>query len=91
MNISAETLRKEFLRSERKNLGRFIKETRVYKAKQLLQSTSLRCFEICFETGFKREDTGARVFKRVTGITMEEFRANHANGRAKPSIPKLPT
>lgn len=72
--VSSETLRKEFLRNERRTLHTFIIETRILRAQKLLKETQMRCFEICFAVGFTQEDTAAKTFKRVTGQTMEEYR-----------------
>ena len=72
--ISSETLRREFFRRMRFHLHEFIAKKRIEKMKHLLLKTYKRCFEICFEVGFKREDTAAKVFKRLARQTMEEYR-----------------
>ncbi len=76
-DLSGETLRRTIRRAEGVSLSRFITQVRVEKAKALLRETDLLCFEVCFEVGFKREDTGAKVFKRVAGCTMEAWRARN--------------
>jgi|WetSurMetagenome_2_1015567.scaffolds.fasta_scaffold185390_2 transcriptional regulator GlxA family with amidase domain len=78
--VSPETLRKSFVRDERTSLSDFVITERVERAKDLLVSTRLRCFEIAFDAGFSREDVGARAFRRLTGETMEHFRSTHASG-----------
>ena len=83
-DLSAETLRRIFRRAEGIGLSRFITQVRVEKAKALLRETDRLCFEVCFAVGFKREDTGAKVFKRVTGCTMEAWRRQNRQ-------PKRPT
>lgn len=77
---SAETMRKQFWRKEKRSLSAFILTTKVEKAKRLLLETDLLCKEVCFEAGFRREDTGADIFKRVVGVTMTRFRLS---GRLK--------
>ncbi len=74
LDISAETLRKQFRRREGIPISRFIRLAKVEIAKKLLAETDKYCFEICFEVGFSREDGGSRTFKRVTGMTMGEYR-----------------
>lgn len=74
LEIPVETLRKQFRRREGIPISRFITLMKVEKAKELLAETDKFCFEICFEAGFTREDGGARTFKRVTGMTMLEYR-----------------
>lgn len=91
LSISVETLRKEFLQKEKKSLHDYIEETRVERAKHMLVTTDSRCFEICFEVGYRREDTGAKAFKQLTGLRMEDFRARYRNGKGEGVIPELPT
>ena len=83
-DVSGETLRRTFRRAEGVGLSRFITQVRVEKAKALLRETDLLCFEVCFEVGFTREDTGAKVFKRMVGCTMEAWRRQNRQ-------PKRPT
>ena len=83
-DVSGETLRRTFRRAEGVGLSRFITQVRVEKAKALLLETNLLCFEICFAVGFTREDTGAKVFKREAGCTMQAWRVRN-------SQPKRPT
>jgi AraC-like DNA-binding protein len=73
LNISAETLRKDFLRKENTLISEFITNQRIAKMKYLLETTELRCFEICFMFGL-REDSGETTFKRVVGMSMESYR-----------------
>ncbi len=71
---SAETIRRDFTRSEHVSLSKYITEIRVEMAKRLLETTEKSCQEICDGVGFSRADVGARTFKRITGRTMKEFR-----------------
>ena len=88
LNVCAETLRKEFLRSENIVISDFISDERIGKMKQLLETTDLRCFEICYMFGV-REDSGAATFKRMVGISMESYRMiirnNRGQGATKPT------
>ena len=74
LHVSQETLRKAFRRAEGVPLSTFIARARVEQAKRLLLDSELRCFEICYQVGYSREDVGARAFKRITGMTMLEYR-----------------
>jgi AraC-like DNA-binding protein len=78
---SAETLRKEFWRNEGRNLSDFIIESKIEKTKKLLIETDLLCKEVCFRAGFRRDDSGAEVFKRHVGMTMVQFRTEHRKGK----------
>ncbi len=83
LQISPDKLRKEFRRKEGLPLSRFILITKVENAKKLLADTDRYCFEICFDVGFSREDVGARIFKRVTGMTMLQYRESARDGRPR--------
>lgn len=74
LDLPPEKLRKTFRRAEGIPISQFIVMTRVENAKSLLRNTGKYCYEICFEVGFPRQDGGARTFKRITGMTMEEYR-----------------
>lgn len=77
-DISRETLRKNFVRYQKKRLSQFVAETRVEEMKHLLSVTRRPCNDICLAVGFSREEVGERVFKRKTGMTMKGFRNNLA-------------
>jgi AraC-like DNA-binding protein len=76
LHVSSETLRKSFLRNENIPLGDYIVERKVLAMKELLTISDYPCYKVCYEFGF-REDTGAKVFKKITGVTMQEYRANY--------------
>lgn len=77
---SVETLRKEFWRKEKRTLRDYVLEVRIETAKRLLVETDLPCKEICFEAGFGREDSGAKMFRRKVGMTMDRYRAMSRDG-----------
>ena len=69
-----EALKKEFVRKEGTSISRYISEVRIERAKALLSHSNWQCKELCLAIGFSRADTGSHVFKRYTGMSMEEFR-----------------
>jgi AraC-like DNA-binding protein len=72
---SSETLRKTFARIEGESLSRFVQRLRLDRVRFDLVNTEKLCKQILLEHGFKREDSGARTFLRMIGMTMGEFRA----------------
>ena len=74
IGFSYETLRKKFRKEEGISLGRYLTLQRVETAKILLQTTELRCNEICHRVRFSNQVTGCRIFKKYTGWSMEEYR-----------------
>jgi AraC-like DNA-binding protein len=81
---SVETIRKDFSRNGRVNLSYFISDVRLETMKRLLEETNLPCKEVCFEAGFRREDTGSKFFKRKTTMTMTEYRRKTQNPKQIP-------
>ena len=73
LNVSYETLRKCFLRHEHIPLAEYITRRKVEAMQEQLLMAHQPCFYVCLEFGF-REDTGAKIFKRITGMTMRQFR-----------------
>jgi two-component system response regulator YesN len=74
LGASTETLRKDFIREEKIPLSDYIRLKRVETMSELLTGTRMPCYLIGFEVGFRREDTAAKVFKKLTGLTMQEYR-----------------
>lgn len=73
LDCSLERLKRSFIRSEKLSISRFIRTSKVARMKLELASSNTPCKVICLDLGL-REDVGARLFKRATGMTMENFR-----------------
>lgn len=71
-----ETLRKMFSREQGITLGRYLEVCRVEEIKRLLSESDLQIKQICYQLGL-REDSAAHLFRRVTGTTMQAWRADH--------------
>ena len=78
LNVSYDTLRKSFLRVERIPLAEYITAKKIQAMKELLLLEDHPCFYVCYEYGY-REDSGAKVFKKFTGMTMLEFKRKYKN------------
>lgn len=73
LNCSVEGLKRSFFKTESLSLSNYIRATRIARMKQQLQNSESLCKVICLDLGL-REDVGARLFKNVTGMTMEDYR-----------------
>ncbi|MFA6468749.1 MAG: helix-turn-helix domain-containing protein [Bacteroidota bacterium] len=73
LNMSYDTLRKSFLRKEQVPLADYITMRKVQAMQEFLLLRDDPCFYVCYEFGY-REDSGAKIFKKKTGMTMREFR-----------------
>ena len=74
LGVSRYTIRCQFALHERTQLRSFLTKVRVEKAKILLASTPEPCKKVCYLVGFSRSDVAARAFRRLTGMTMDEYR-----------------
>ncbi|MFA6542110.1 MAG: AraC family transcriptional regulator [Bacteroidota bacterium] len=79
LRLAPETLRKRFLRDENISIGEYIIRRKVMAMKERLLISDDPCYLICIEFGF-REDTGARMFKKYAGMTMNEYRSSQKPG-----------
>jgi methylphosphotriester-DNA--protein-cysteine methyltransferase len=82
LNMSSETIRKEFRRKEGAPISDFIACQRVKIMKELLLTTDLCSNEICATMGI-REDCGERSFKKIVGLSMQSYRDQHTRSQNK--------
>jgi AraC-like DNA-binding protein len=73
LNCSVERLKRSFLKAESLSVSNYIRATKIARMKSQLQNSEAPCKVICLDLGL-REDVGARLFKNVTGMTMESYR-----------------
>ncbi|OAS17844.1 response regulator [Paenibacillus oryzisoli] len=57
----------------------FLTQIRINKAKELLQSTDLKVYEICEMVGYSDTQHFARLFEKLTGCKPREYRKNIPN------------
>jgi two-component system, response regulator YesN len=55
----------------------FVQERRMAKAKELLQDPGIKVYEVAEQVGFQTAAYFAFLFKKVTGVTPQEFRDYH--------------
>lgn len=73
LHYPVECLKRSFLKTECLSLSNYIRATKIARMKDQLQNSEMPCKVICLDLGL-REDVGARLFKNVTGMTMESYR-----------------
>ena len=75
VNTSSFYFCKMFKKATGLNFTDYVSRIRIEKAKNLALNPNLRISEIAFEVGFQSLTHFNRVFKRVTGLSPTEFRA----------------
>jgi AraC-like DNA-binding protein len=72
--------------------GRYLRERRLTRARQLLATSDLPVTEVCFAVGFESLGSFCTLFRRSEGQTAAAFRARYLALRAqKPAVPFVPS
>ncbi len=77
LNITQEYLGTQFHRELGENFSSYIRNYRLYKAKELLIGTQLKQYEIAEKVGYTDAKYFARVFKESVGMSPAEYRKSH--------------
>ncbi len=72
--VSPSHLSKLFSQETGQTFIDYLTHTRINKAKELLQSTNSKSYEIAFMVGYNDAPYFSNLFKRVTGMTTKQFR-----------------
>ena len=75
-NMSVSSFSKKFKDRTGMTLVQYLNEQRIEKAKVLLRNDELSLWQVAEETGFSSVNYLVRVFKKVTGQTIGEYRAS---------------
>lgn len=74
VNVSPSHLSKVFSQETGMTFIEYLMETRIRKAMELLLSTKAKSYEIAWRVGYQDSHYFSNVFKRMTGMTIREFR-----------------
>ena len=77
VDISSSHLQKLFKAETGMSLALFVRDTRLEKARELLENSFKRIKEIRFEVGIKDQSHFVRDFKAKYGATPSEYRKQH--------------
>ena len=73
-NMSVPNFCKKFKARTGKTLVQYVNERKVESVKEYLCDNTLSLSEIAEKTGFSNENYMVRVFKKVTGMTVTDYR-----------------
>ena len=76
-------LGRKFKKAYGQNIKDYIQETRMEKAKNLLVSTNRKVYEVSEAVGYTDYFYFARVFKKLTGESANDYRENHGQNEEK--------
>ncbi|MNG13224.1 Bifunctional transcriptional activator/DNA repair enzyme AdaA [compost metagenome] len=77
MGVSVKYVSRVFKDKKDEYLTDYINQVRIEKAKEMLVQTDLRVTEIAVIVGIHSRTTFLRVFKKVEGISPNEYRTLH--------------
>lgn len=70
--------------------GRYLRERRLTRARQLLASSDVSVTDICFAVGFESLGSFCTLFRRSHGETPAAYRARLQRSPARPTPPYVP-
>jgi two-component system response regulator YesN len=73
LNVTQEYLCALFSREVGRNFSCYLKELRIRKAKELLQNSDLKIYEVAVRVGYSNPKYFCRVFKEVTGLSAGAY------------------
>ncbi|PGY15955.1 response regulator [Bacillus sp. AFS031507] len=79
--ISREYISRKFKQEFNVNISDYIVKFRMKKAKTLLKNSQLKIYEIATMIGYQDDKYFRKVFKKVEGITPNEYREAYMNQR----------
>jgi two-component system, response regulator YesN len=77
--ISREYISRKFKQEFNENISDYIVRIRLDKAKSLLKNSQLKIYEIATMIGYQDDKYFRKVFKKVEGITPNEYRETYVN------------
>ncbi|WP_175638631.1 response regulator transcription factor [Metabacillus schmidteae] len=72
--LSREYISRKFKQEYHETLTNYLTKIRIEKAKELLENPHLKVYEISFKCGYQNEKYFNKVFKKIVGLTPNEFR-----------------
>lgn len=86
VKVSPSHLSKVFSQEAGQTFIEYLTQIRIEKAKELLQTTSLRSYEIAYQVGYSDAHYFSNLFKRITGKTTREFRKSGIQDRVQTNL-----
>ncbi len=80
LNISPQYLSTLFKKYTGENFINYITDLRIENSKRLLEQANLRVYEIAYKVGYVDSKHYIKVFKKLNGVTPNEYREKYAAG-----------
>ncbi|CAH1208279.1 Protein-glutamate methylesterase/protein-glutamine glutaminase [Paenibacillus auburnensis] len=76
INVNSSYLSRVFKQETGENFVNFLTKIRIEKAQALLKEKSIRIYEVANRVGYPNTAYFSKLFKKVTGVSPEEYRAS---------------
>ncbi|MGM7719195.1 response regulator transcription factor [Metabacillus sp. Hm71] len=74
--LSREYISRRFKSEYNETITNYLTTIRIEKAKELLENPHLKIYEISFKVGYQNEKYFSKVFKKIVGLTPNEYRVS---------------
>ncbi|MCP3741715.1 response regulator transcription factor [Rossellomorea sp. BNER] len=74
--LSREYISRKFKQDFNETITDYLTKIRLEKAKELLENPYLKIYEIAYSVGYQNEKYFSKVFKKLTGLTPNEYRSS---------------
>lgn len=79
VGLNQNTLQEGFKQLYKKSVNQYIKEIRMEKAKELLESSNLNITEVTYQVGINSRSYFSKLFKEQFGISPKQYLQKHRN------------
>lgn len=78
--LSREYISRKFKQEFKETITDYLVSIRIEKAKKLLENPHIKIYEIAYEVGYQDDKYFSKVFKKITGLTPNEYRNTSKKG-----------
>ena len=79
LNITPQYLSRLFMKEMSRSFVDYLTSYRMERAKNLLQDTNMKINMICVQVGYQDAKYFCTLFKKITGVTPNQYRASSPN------------
>jgi two-component system response regulator YesN len=81
VNLSPSHFSAVFSRETSETFKEYLTKVRIDRAKELLRTTSLKSFEVAYQSGYNDPHYFSHIFRKNTGLSPQQFRLQPQSGK----------
>jgi len=86
VNLSPSYFSAVFSQENGETFRDYLTRVRIERAKELLRTTNLKCFEVAYQSGYSDPHYFSYIFRKNTGISPQQFRLQPQSGKRQGSV-----